>query len=66
MKLMTASDLARMLNLTVRSVYRLQSGGEIPPSFKISSGTSRWDAGEIEEFLQDQKNRDRFQVKSAD
>ena len=61
--LLTAKEVARILKLTVRSVYRLQREGRIPASFRIAPSTSRWNAAEVAAFV---KNAPRFEAKSAD
>ena len=61
--LLTAKEVAKILKLTIRSVYRLQREGRIPASFRIAPSTSRWDAAEVAEFV---RNAPRFQVKAAD
>ena len=61
--LLTAKEVARILKLTVRSVYRLQREGRIPASFRIAPSSSRWNAAEVAEFV---RSAPRFEAKSAD
>ena len=63
MELLTVKEVAKVLKMTPRSIYRLQSEGRIPASFRIAPSTSRWDAAEVAEFV---RNAPRFQVKAAD
>ena len=62
-KLLTAKEVAGVMKMTVRSIYRLQREGRIPASFRIAPSTSRWDAAEVAEFL---RNAPRFEANSAD
>ena len=61
--MLTAREVAHLLKLTVRSVYRLQREGRIPASFRIAPSTSRWNAAEVAEFI---SNAPRFEAKAAD
>ena len=63
MELLTAKELARMLRLTTRSIYRLQKEGRIPASIKIAPGTRRWVEKEIEDFV---REAPRSQMGTAD
>jgi predicted DNA-binding transcriptional regulator AlpA len=45
-----AKVVARMLDLSWRTVYRLADAGMIPAGFKIGA-SRRWDLSEIEAFI---------------
>ena len=49
--LITVKDLARMLSVSERSVWRLVSAGRIPIPIKIGSFV-RWHRDEIEHWIQ--------------
>jgi predicted DNA-binding transcriptional regulator AlpA len=49
-QLIDASQLARMLGCSSRTVFRLADGGKIPWGIKLG-GLRRWDVVEIEAFL---------------
>lgn len=49
--LMTAEEIAELLRLSVRSVWRLRSAGGIPKPLRIGSATIRWRRNEIMEWV---------------
>jgi predicted DNA-binding transcriptional regulator AlpA len=52
--LYTVADVARILQVNPKSVYRLHRQGRLPASYKLgSSRTSalRWEPTEVENFL---------------
>lgn len=49
-KLLTADDLAEMLQLTRRAVHMMVARGDLPKPIKIGR-TARWRAEEIEALL---------------
>ena len=48
--LISADDLARMLGVSRRSIWRLNSAGRIPRQIKIG-GSVRWDCDEINRWI---------------
>jgi predicted DNA-binding transcriptional regulator AlpA len=48
--LLTASELSQLLNISTRSVFRLKSAGQLPPSVKINK-VARWRASDIQEWI---------------
>lgn len=49
--LMTAEEIAELLQLSVRSVWRLRSSGGIPKPVRIGGTTVRWRRVEIMEWV---------------
>ena len=49
-KLLRAVDVGRILNLSKRQIFRLNSSGKIPAPIRIG-GAVRWSAGEISAWL---------------
>ena len=48
--LISASDFARMLQVSDRTLWRLQSAGKLPPVIRIG-GSTRWRLLEVEEWI---------------
>ena len=48
--LITADDLAKMLKLSERTLWRLLSGGKIPEPVRIG-GSTRWRLAEVQEWI---------------
>lgn len=48
--LLTVEDVAELLTLGVRSVWRHSATGELPPPIKIGKA-SRWDVEQIRAFI---------------
>ena len=49
-QLLTANALGKMLSLSKRQIFRLNSSGKIPASIRIG-GSVRWVQGTISEWL---------------
>jgi len=49
-QLVSAKELAKMLSLSKRQIFRLSACGKIPKPIKIG-GSVRWDESEIAEFI---------------
>ncbi len=49
--LLTVRDLAKLLKVSVRNVWRMRASGRIPPPLKIG-GSVRFDRQDIEDWLQ--------------
>lgn len=47
LQLLRAADLARLLSVDVRSVWRLLAAGVLPAPIRLGARTVRWKAGEI-------------------
>ena len=45
--LLTTSELAKELRLSVKTVQRYQRQGKIKPRFTLPSGQHRWDLDEV-------------------
>jgi predicted DNA-binding transcriptional regulator AlpA len=54
--LMTAADVAEVLGLSVREVFRRAASGEIPRAYKLGHHTSRWKPTEIQAYLDRLRN----------
>ena len=50
--LLTVKQVAHLLELGVRSVWRQASSGELPAPISIG-GSTRWERGAIEEYVRD-------------
>jgi len=50
--LMTINDVARLLNCSTRTVYRLNDAGRMPRSVRLGS-LVRWNRSEIEQWITD-------------
>jgi excisionase family DNA binding protein len=50
--LVTAQDLARLLKVSTRTLWRLLSGGELPKPVRFG-GTVRWRLDEIRKWIAD-------------
>jgi predicted DNA-binding transcriptional regulator AlpA len=48
--LVTAAQLARMLQISMRSLYRLRSGNQLPPPLRVG-GFTRWRRTDIENWV---------------
>ena len=51
MQLLTVVQVAKMLGMTPRTIYRLQRSGEIPASIRIGPRAARWRQSDLEAFL---------------
>lgn len=49
--LMRVQDVAKMLNVSVRSVWRMRDDGRLPPPRKLGKQTLRWDRNELEKWI---------------
>lgn len=49
-------DVARMLNISDRAVRELRARGKMPPTLALEN-LVRWDAGDIERWLQEREPR---------
>jgi excisionase family DNA binding protein len=48
--LISAEHLARLLDISVRTLWRLRSAGKLPDPIRIG-GSVRWNAQEIDEWI---------------
>jgi len=55
---MTAHEVARALDISVRSVWRMSERGDIPPPIRIGRNR-RWRRDTIEQWLEDQERKAR-------
>lgn len=55
-KLISIKDTAKILNISVRAVYRLIASGEINPPIKIG-GSSKIIESDIVNYIENLKNR---------
>lgn len=49
--LLTVKDVAEILCMGVRTVWKAESSGEIPKAVRINKKTVRWKASAIQAFL---------------
>jgi excisionase family DNA binding protein len=49
--LLTVRDVAELLSMSVREVWRLESEGRIPKAIRMSRKTVRWKGTQIEAYL---------------
>ena len=59
--LMTINDVARLLNCSTRTVYRLNDAGRIPRPVRLGS-LIRWNRSEIEQWIANGCQRVRKEV----
>lgn len=50
--LITAAEVARMLQISTRTVWRLRSAGELPEPVRFA-GTVRWRLAQIKKWIAD-------------
>jgi predicted DNA-binding transcriptional regulator AlpA len=50
--LLSAPDVARLLRVSVATVWRMRSAGRLPPAVRVSAGAIRWRRSDIEKFVQ--------------
>ncbi len=51
--LLTARQVAELLQISPRSVYRLSDSGHIPKPQKVGTTLSRWSRAELEKWIND-------------
>lgn len=51
LKLLKAEDVATLLGISMRSLWRFRSTGVIPAPIRIGERTLRWRAQDIQEYL---------------
>ncbi len=54
-RLITAKELAAMLDISIRTIWRRRSDGSLPPPIQIG-GSVRWRLIEIREWIQGKCN----------
>ena len=57
---MTKKEVARYLNMSESSVYRLAKSKIIPEPFAISTNRIVWDRGELEQYIEKKKENRGF------
>ncbi|MFC1636131.1 helix-turn-helix transcriptional regulator [Planctomycetota bacterium] len=60
LELCTAKELAEMLSLSVRTVWRLRSAGKLPQPVMVG-GSCRWRVSDIEGYLDVNCDMNRFE-----
>ena len=50
-ELLTSRDVARLLHIGVKTVFRLVEAGVVPPPIRLSRKILRWRAEDIARFL---------------
>jgi predicted DNA-binding transcriptional regulator AlpA len=50
--LICAEDVARLLNMSMRTIWRMRSAGDIPPPVRIGCAV-RWNLDEIRAWIAD-------------
>lgn len=54
--LMTAKDLAHVLNVSLRTVWRLKRAGRLPASLHVGGGV-RWKPDEVQNWIETTKTQ---------
>jgi excisionase family DNA binding protein len=49
--LLTPREVARMLHISVKTLYRLVRAGTVPPPIRLTTRTARWRLEDIARFL---------------
>ena len=50
-RIIRPKELAKMLSLSIYTLYRMQNEDQLPPKIQISSSTVGWLRSDIEEWL---------------
>ena len=50
-RLLTVSEVARLLAISVRTVWRLRDTGELPQPVRVSRNLLRWRLSEIDAYM---------------
>jgi len=50
-RLIDAADLARVLSVSLRQIWRLRAAGDIPAPVRVGSRSVRWRATDIDRYL---------------
>jgi predicted DNA-binding transcriptional regulator AlpA len=50
--LLRAADVARLLSVSVRTVWRMRDAGQLPRPVRVASKMVRWRRSDIESFIQ--------------
>jgi len=50
-RLIGVAELARQLNISTRSVWRLRDGGKLPPPMRVGRSV-RWRLSDIEQWIE--------------
>ena len=53
----TAEDIAEILRISIRTVYRLRARGDLPQPIEVSKNIVRWLSSDIREYLAGLKPR---------
>jgi excisionase family DNA binding protein len=54
---LTVKDLSRLLNMGVRTVWRLVENGQLPQPVRFNRKLVRWDRAELVQFVQDLRDK---------
>ena len=66
LELINARALAKMLSLSVRTVFRLDSSGKVPAPVRIN-GSVRWRLSDIEQWIElNCPNRNEFESRTQE
>ena len=52
-ELLRASDLAAMLSVSVRTIWRMRDAGELPQPVRLGNKLVRWQRRDIETYIHD-------------
>jgi predicted DNA-binding transcriptional regulator AlpA len=50
-QLLSRAQLAALLQISTRTVARMEADGRLPPPIKVTDRIRRWDDGAIQQFL---------------
>ena len=50
--LLTVKEVAHLLRLSVRAVWKLRSAGHMPPPVRLGGRSIRWRAADVERFIE--------------
>jgi predicted DNA-binding transcriptional regulator AlpA len=56
-KLISSEDIAAILRVSVRTVFRLRARGDLPPPVEVSRNIVRWRWADVKEYLDNLKAR---------
>jgi predicted DNA-binding transcriptional regulator AlpA len=57
LELLSAKDVAEMLRVSRRTVFRLRARGDLPAPVELSANIVRWRVADLQEYLSRLKSR---------
>lgn len=54
-RLVSVSYLARVLNVSERTVWRMEADGKMPGAIRLAPKITRWDSGDIDSWIESKR-----------